>query len=182
MLIAEARVETERSSRYLAQLCRHVQKVSQRNPDMQAHVEWSDDRGVISFRWGGRCTLRADPGTLTLRAEAPDEQSLRRVEDRVADRLEGFGRRDGLTVTWAPTHGAGEQVPRRPPSPTHEGSHMADPPHYPDTGEDAGAGSDRGPTTDKQSWAAKAFLISIGLLVALLIVLHILGGGFRGLH
>jgi hypothetical protein len=70
MLIAEARVATERSSRYLVQLCRHVNLVARANPQMQAHVEWSDDRGVISFG-RGRCTLRADPGVLTLHAEAP---------------------------------------------------------------------------------------------------------------
>jgi len=60
MLIAEADVETERSSRYLVQLCQHVDKVGRAHPQMRAHVEWSDDRGVISFDWG-RCTLRA-PG------------------------------------------------------------------------------------------------------------------------
>jgi hypothetical protein len=80
---------------------------------MQAHVEWSDDRGVISFDWG-RCTLRADPGVLTLRAEAPDEGSLHRLEQRIADRLEQVGRRDRLTVTWTPPQGAGEQLPRQP--------------------------------------------------------------------
>jgi hypothetical protein len=108
MLIAEARVETERSSRYLVQLCRHVDKAAQVRPQMQAHVEWSDDRGVISFSWG-RCTLQAAPGLLTLRAEASDEEGLRRIENRVADRLERFGRRDQLTVTWTPPHGAEEQ-------------------------------------------------------------------------
>lgn len=113
MLIAEARVETERSSRYLIQLCRHVSHAAQASPQMQAHVECSDDRGVISFGWG-RCTLRADPGILTLRAEAADEENLRRIEQRVADRLERFGRRDRLTVTWTPPQGPGEHVPRRP--------------------------------------------------------------------
>ena len=44
MLTAEARVVTERSGRYLVQLCQHLNKVAQRNPQMQAHVEWSDDR------------------------------------------------------------------------------------------------------------------------------------------
>lgn len=107
MLNAEAPVKTERSSRYLAQLCRHVNKAAQANPQMQAHVEWSDTHGVISLG-GGRCTLRADPGVLTLRAEAPDEEGLRRVEDRVADRLERIGRRDHLTVTWAPAQGVAE--------------------------------------------------------------------------
>jgi len=61
---------------------------------------------VISFDWG-RCTLRADPGVLTLRAEAPDEESLYRLEQRIADRLQQVGRRDRLTVTWTPPRGAG---------------------------------------------------------------------------
>jgi hypothetical protein len=68
MLVAEGRAETERASRYLVQLCRHVHLVAQHNPRMQAHVHWSHDRGEISFGWG-RCTLRAHPRVLTLRAE-----------------------------------------------------------------------------------------------------------------
>jgi hypothetical protein len=114
MLIAEATVETERSSRYLVQLCRHVDLVAQAHPQMQAHVEWSDDRGVISFGWG-RCTLRAEPGVLTLRAEAPDEESLHQLEQRVADRLEQVGRRDHLTVTWAAPQDGDGQLPSQPP-------------------------------------------------------------------
>lgn len=121
MLIAEARVETERSTRYLDQLCRHVNKIAQANPQMQAHVEWSDDHAVITFEWGGRCLLHADPGVLTLRAEAPDEESLRLVEHRVADRLERFGRRDHLSVTWTPARGGSEHLPG--PSPHDAGRH-----------------------------------------------------------
>jgi hypothetical protein len=113
MLIAEARVETQRSSRYLVQLCRHVNKAGRAHPQMQAHVEWSDDRGVISFDWG-RCTLRALPGVLTLRAEAPDEDTLRRVEYPIADRLERIGRRDHLRVTWTPPQSAGEETAGTP--------------------------------------------------------------------
>jgi len=119
MLIAQARVATERSSRYLVQLCRHLNLVAQKHPQMQAHVEWSDDRGVISFGWG-RCTLRADPGVLTLCAEAPDEEGLHQLERRVADRLEQVGRRDHLTVTWTPPKGAAEQLPRTPQGATEE--------------------------------------------------------------
>jgi hypothetical protein len=121
MLIAEARVETDRSSRYLVQLCRHVSKAAHARAQMQAHVEWSDDRGVISFSWG-RCTLRADSGVLTLRAEAPDEENLRQIQQRVADRLQRFGRHDGLTVTWTPLQGAGE-LPIQPPDATEEATH-----------------------------------------------------------
>jgi hypothetical protein len=113
MLIAEARVATERSSRYLVQLCQHLSKVGRAHPQMQAHLEWSDDRGVISFGWG-RCTLRADPGVLRLRAEAADEEGLHRLEQRVGGRLEQVGRRDRLTVTWTAPQDATERLPRPP--------------------------------------------------------------------
>ena len=121
VLTAEARVETERSSRYLDQLCRHVSKVAQGRPQMEATVEWSDEEGVITLPWGGRCALRAEPGVLSLWAEAPDEESLRQVQDRVTERLERFGRRDRVTVTWTPPHGAAEPQSRSPAS--HPASH-----------------------------------------------------------
>ena len=121
MLIAEARVATERSSRYLVQLCRHVDLVARAEPQLRAHVEWSDDRGLISFDWG-RCTLRADPGVLILWAEAPDENSLRQLEQRVGDRLEQVGRRDRLSVTWAAPRGASEQWPTQPSSVDEDGT------------------------------------------------------------
>jgi len=121
MLIAEASVETESSSRYLVQLCRHVDHVAQTRPEMQARVEWSDDRGVISFG-SGRCTLRADLGVLRLRAEAPDEESLHQLEQRVANRLQQVGRRDRLTVTWTrpPASGSSSRDSRRTRKTTEE--------------------------------------------------------------
>ena len=105
MPIAEAKVATDRASRYLVQLCQHVSLAAQAHPQMQALAEWTDDRGVISFG-SGQCTLRADSGVLTLRAEAPDKDSLHQLEQRVADRLVQIGRRERLTVTWTPVHGA----------------------------------------------------------------------------
>jgi hypothetical protein len=120
MLTAEGRVETERAGRYLVQLCQHVHLVAQRHPQVQAQVDWSDDRGVISLD-RGRCTLRAGPGVLTLRAEAPDEESLHRLEQRVADRLEQVGRRDHLRVTWTEARGAGERTVETAARPDREG-------------------------------------------------------------
>jgi hypothetical protein len=119
VLIAEARVETERSSRYLVQLCRHVSKVGRAHSQTQARVEWSDDRGMITFDWG-RCTLRALPGVLTLRAEASDEDALRRIEHRVADRLEQIGRRDRLAVAWTPVQSAAEHSAETPADETED--------------------------------------------------------------
>jgi hypothetical protein len=107
MLIAEASVPTERASRYLVQLCQHISLVAQANPHMQAHAEWSDDQGVISFG-DGRCVLRAGPQALTLRAEASDEQTLGRLQERIAGRVEQVGRRDGLTVSWRPAERTAE--------------------------------------------------------------------------
>ncbi|MEO7295288.1 MAG: DUF2218 domain-containing protein [Candidatus Limnocylindria bacterium] len=102
MLIAEARVVTERSGRYLLQLCSHIDLVARSHPDMQAAAEWSDDRGVITFG-ASRCTLRAEPGALWLAAQAPDAESLAQIQARIGSRLEDIGRRDGLTVTWTAT-------------------------------------------------------------------------------
>jgi hypothetical protein len=111
MLTAEARVRTEHPSRYLVQLCRHAQQVHRlrhrprahggdaQPPPKVEHVEWSETGGMISFGWG-QCTIQATPGLLTLRAEAAEEDSLRRVQDIVAADIERFGSRHQLTVTW----------------------------------------------------------------------------------
>ena len=117
MLTAVAHVETERASRYLIQLCRHISDRAQAHPDAEAHAEWSDDRGTASFVWG-RCTLRADSGALMVHVEAPDEENLQRVEHIIAEQLERFGRDDDLTVTWTTPHG--EQVTRQTPGSTNE--------------------------------------------------------------
>jgi hypothetical protein len=127
MVIAEARIETERPSRYLVQLCQHISNISsvssvssvsskarhlrqgprvhlagqaqaQGRPEVP-HVEWSQTRGSVSFG-GGRLTMEASPGALNLRAEADGEGSLEQVQDLVTERLERFGRRDHLKVNW----------------------------------------------------------------------------------
>jgi hypothetical protein len=110
MLTAEAVIQTEHPDRYLIQLCNHVSKLGghQRHrprphnghaapPDM--HAEWTSTDGVVSLAWG-RWTMHAGPGTLTLRAEAADQENLRRIQDLVTARLEKIGRRDQLIVSW----------------------------------------------------------------------------------
>ncbi len=117
MLTAEAHIETERPSRYLAQLCRHVDNIystdrdlhnqrhnhvageAQERPRLPVHVEWSETRGTVTFG-EGKITMQASPGALTLRTEAADEEALRRIQDLVAGLLGRFGRRDHITVTW----------------------------------------------------------------------------------
>ena len=40
-------------------------------------------------------------GVLTLRAQAPDTETLERVQDVLGRHLERFGQRNELVVTWA---------------------------------------------------------------------------------
>jgi hypothetical protein len=111
MLTAEAHIQTEDPGRYLKRLGQHTSKMGSRlrhrprthsgegTPPEMLRTEWSDTKGRLVLNWG-QCTLQAVPGTLTLRAEAADEDSLTRIQDLVAARLERFGRREHLTVTW----------------------------------------------------------------------------------
>jgi hypothetical protein len=114
MLTSEARVRTDRATRYLTQLCDHGGNMRlaafHRRPSHRAHAgadgpppvlhARSDGTdGVIDFGWG-RCTLQATAEDLVLTARAEDEQGLQRIQDGIAARLQRIGRRDGLTVVW----------------------------------------------------------------------------------
>ena len=163
-MISEARVETDRSGDYLRDVCQHVRETA-RHPRMQAHVELSDDGGVISLG-GGRCTLRANPGVLTLIAEAPDEDGLRLIERRVGNLVKRLGKTDHLAVTWGPLRGPRDVDSLR----------------YPNTGDDVGAGPESGSLAGTSRWGKVILIIAIALLSLVVIVIHLLGGGFRGLH
>ncbi len=110
MPTAEVHVTTERASRYLVQLCEHLNQIGQHHgnrPRMHAgapppqvqRVEWSDSLGTVTFDCG-HCTVQATPEALSLRVEASDAERLLRMQDMLALRLETIGRRDGVTVTW----------------------------------------------------------------------------------
>jgi uncharacterized protein len=107
MPTAEARIETGRPSRYLAQLCEHANAMAGSQHRMhpgrahhQVRAESSGTHGVIHFEPWGRCTLEATATALVLRVEATSEDGLRRIQDIIAADLARFGRRDHLTVDW----------------------------------------------------------------------------------
>jgi hypothetical protein len=123
---AHATVATARPSRYLIQLCRHVDHLSRRTdhrshlrqgdlehtpPGPHARVTWSDTGGMIDLGWG-QCTLTADDSALLLHAEARDDADLRRLQALLSARLHQIGRRDHLTVSWQPT-----PIPTQTPTP-----------------------------------------------------------------
>ncbi|MFB7330826.1 DUF2218 domain-containing protein [Streptomyces adustus] len=111
MPTAETRLATDRASRYLVQLCRHLRQMTRTNhrppgghgeggtqPEVR-HVEFTDTHGTVRFA-DGLWTLDATADALTLRVEADDEQALRRLQDAITARVEKIGRRDGLQAHW----------------------------------------------------------------------------------
>lgn len=110
MPIAEAQIATGRASRYLGQLCGHLEQMSRMRhqtpaghgghaPPAIEHVESSGGIGTIRFARGS-CILQANSDTLTVRIDADDQDSLRQLQQAMAQRLDTIGRRDNLTVQW----------------------------------------------------------------------------------
>jgi hypothetical protein len=111
MPTAEARLATERASRYLVQLCRHLGQMKGmshrplighgdgRMPPVVQHVDYTDTRGTVRFA-DGQWNLEATENALVLRVEADNEEALQRLQTGIAARVEKIGRRDGLQVHW----------------------------------------------------------------------------------
>jgi hypothetical protein len=117
MPAAHARIETERASRYLTQLCQHIQSIyssrgplsharrtppvahTQGRPAEPPRVAWTDIQGTVTFG-DATITLQAGPGALLLRAEAASDRSLQQAQELVTGLLARIGRRDNLSVTW----------------------------------------------------------------------------------
>lgn len=127
MLTAEAAIATEHPERYLARLAKHAAKMGgglghrprahgggQPPPEVR-HAEWSATSGTVRLSEGG-WTIQAAPGMLRLRAEAADETTLHRIQHMLTTRLEGFGRREQLTITWQPAMPAAGEHRLRPGS------------------------------------------------------------------
>jgi SAM-dependent methyltransferase len=98
---AQARVRTRRAGRYLVQLCEHLRQLpAERHFALRPRqVEWTADRGSITFEQGTG-TLIASDDALTVRLDAADADTLRRMQEMFAHRLETIGRRDDLIVQW----------------------------------------------------------------------------------
>jgi hypothetical protein len=118
MLTAEARINTDRPQRYLAQICKHAAAMSgeghrarmhsgdrAERQALDVHAECSDTRGAVTFTPWGTCVITADGTTLTLRIEATDEEKLRRIQEILVRDLDRFGRRDRLVVNWQDAQG-----------------------------------------------------------------------------
>lgn len=91
-LTSHADVPTDAPDRYAKQLISHLGRRIPFTED--AEGTWTTVVGDAR----GRITV--GNGVLGLRAEAPEEEALARVEHVLGSHLERFGARAGLTVTW----------------------------------------------------------------------------------
>ncbi len=109
MPIAQAEVSTDRASRYLVQICEHLNQISDHarhgapadpNAPLQVlRVEWTDQHGRIEFP-AASCTLDAADSMLTVTVAADEADELQRMQDLFSNRFEAIGRRDNLTLSW----------------------------------------------------------------------------------
>jgi uncharacterized protein len=90
-----AAVSTEAPERYAKQLLAHLGRKNPVEP-----VEGAPNAGRLLFAYGTG-TVRPEIDRLMLEADAPDEESLARVQDVLGRHLERFGARRELTVRWS---------------------------------------------------------------------------------
>ncbi len=96
MARSEARITTDRSSRYLQQLCKHFAH--------KVPVVHTEERGQITFA-AGSCKLEAQDGLLILVIESEDEATVAKLEGVMARHLDRFAFRDRPTISWASLEG-----------------------------------------------------------------------------
>jgi hypothetical protein len=115
MPAAQATISTSRAAAYLTRLCGHAAKMSTAArrlrhrprahaggaPPQVQHVQHDGDEATVTLDCG-QWTMRAGPGQLRIRAEAPEQASLQRIQDLLTARLLTFARREQLTITWHP--------------------------------------------------------------------------------
>ena len=107
MAVAEASISTERASRYLEQLCQHLDHLAHLSPahdgagrpEITKPVVRTSDIAAVDFTIGV-LHMQATTSELTLRVETADEADLEQLQALVAHRIATIGRRDNLQVTW----------------------------------------------------------------------------------
>jgi hypothetical protein len=93
MFVSQARAATSSASRYLVQLCKHW---SHKFP-----VEYTPAWGRVPFPSGAVCTFEARDGSLAMTVDAPDEETLVRMQTVVGEHLKRFAFREDLgEINW----------------------------------------------------------------------------------
>jgi uncharacterized protein len=96
MPASQAHVSTASASHYLQQVCKHWSH--------KFAVEFTPESGHIPFADGRVCNLEATGDLLTLQAEAPDAETLERLQRVVVDHIKRFAFREDLgEIAWTRT-------------------------------------------------------------------------------
>jgi len=94
MIASEARISTAAGSRYLVQLCKHW--------GHKFSVDYTPERGRITFAADRAASFEAKPEVLVLRVEVADEGMLQRMQEVVVEHLKRFAFRENLgDVQWS---------------------------------------------------------------------------------
>lgn len=115
MPAAQTVISTSRAAAYLTRLCGHAGKMSttasrlhhrprahaRGAPPQVQHVRQDGDEATVTLDCG-QWTMHAAPGQLSIRAQAPDQGSLQRIQDLLTTRILTLARREQLTITWHP--------------------------------------------------------------------------------
>ncbi|MGR6963169.1 DUF2218 domain-containing protein [Geodermatophilus sp. URMC 61] len=91
-LTSRADVRTDAPARYAKQLISHLGRKAPFTEDA--------DGGWTTIVGNARARILVGDDVLSLRAEAPDVETLNRIEHALGSHLERFGARAGLAVTW----------------------------------------------------------------------------------
>ena len=91
LLSSRADVPTDSPERYAKQLLSHLGR----------KTEWTTEGAVSTAAIGsGTGVIEVGDGVLTLLAQAPDPETLDRIQNVLGRHLERFGQRNELTVVW----------------------------------------------------------------------------------
>jgi hypothetical protein len=95
MPASHTRIATVNASRYLQQVCKHWSH--------KFSVEFTPERGRVPFAEDRICSFEAEPQALVMHLEAPDDESLARLQGVVVDHVKRFAFREDLgEVAWSP--------------------------------------------------------------------------------
>jgi len=107
---------TQYSSRYIARICEHLEKLSLGHDHRGARRHTTSGRPPLTsvtrtptgarleFTWG-ECVFEATESGLVVDVTAVDESAIAMAQRMIGERLENFAHREGGTVDWsdAPT-------------------------------------------------------------------------------
>ncbi|MDA7949491.1 MAG: DUF2218 domain-containing protein [Hyphomicrobiaceae bacterium] len=97
MIKEEARVQTEKASKYLMQMCKHFAH--------KVPVEFDERAGRVDFQ-PGHCVMRVENNLLVLSCEADAEGEMARMKLILDDHLKRYAWREEVDIKWQLMSGA----------------------------------------------------------------------------